>query len=160
MLTKEELPACPVATTVQLIGSKWKLLILRNLMARPWRFNELRRDLEGHQPEGPQASGCTPYSFMEPYPQQSHNDGPPCKQGKPKSFFASQFFSKDKIGENHCHQNTELIHRSHDTGRSFLEGSPVAQPGGSCGHAGQADKGQALFPGSFGSRFPFPGFLP
>lgn len=45
MLTKEELPACPVATTVQLIGSKWKLLILRNLMARPWRFNELRRDL-------------------------------------------------------------------------------------------------------------------
>ena len=47
MLTKEELPACPVATTVQLIGSKRKLLILRNLMARPWRFNELRRDLEG-----------------------------------------------------------------------------------------------------------------
>ena len=47
MLTKEELPACPVATTVRLIGSKWKLLILRNLMVRPWRFNELRRDLEG-----------------------------------------------------------------------------------------------------------------
>ncbi len=47
MLTKEELPACPVATTVQLIGSKWKLLILRNLMMRPWRFNELKRDLEG-----------------------------------------------------------------------------------------------------------------
>ncbi|HBN12299.1 MAG TPA: transcriptional regulator [Clostridiales bacterium] len=32
MLTKEELPECPVATTVQLIGNKWKLLILRNLM--------------------------------------------------------------------------------------------------------------------------------
>lgn len=47
MLTKEEMPACPVATTVQLIGSKRKLLILRNLMQRPWRFNELRRDLEG-----------------------------------------------------------------------------------------------------------------
>lgn len=47
MLTKEELPVCPVATTVQLIGSKWKLLILRNLRMRPWRFNELRRDLEG-----------------------------------------------------------------------------------------------------------------
>ena len=47
MLTKEELPACPVATTVQLVGSKWKLLILRNLMMRPWRFNELKRDLEG-----------------------------------------------------------------------------------------------------------------
>lgn len=47
MLTKEEMPACPVATTVALIGSKWKLLIMRNLMARPWRFNELKRDLEG-----------------------------------------------------------------------------------------------------------------
>ena len=47
MLKKEHLPACPVATTVQLIGSKWKLLILRNLLARPWRFNELRKNLEG-----------------------------------------------------------------------------------------------------------------
>ncbi len=47
MLTKEEMPDCPVATTVQLIGSKWKLLIIRNLLVRPWRFNELRRDLEG-----------------------------------------------------------------------------------------------------------------
>ncbi len=32
MLTKEELPVCPVATTVQLIGNKWKLLIIRNLI--------------------------------------------------------------------------------------------------------------------------------
>lgn len=47
MLTKEELPACPVATTVRLIGSKWKLLIMRNLTARPWRFNELQKSLEG-----------------------------------------------------------------------------------------------------------------
>lgn len=47
MLTKEELPECPVVTTVQLIGSKWKLLIIRNLQTRPWRFNELKKDLEG-----------------------------------------------------------------------------------------------------------------
>lgn len=47
MKTKEELPACPVVTTVSLIGSKWKLLIMRNLLARPWRFNELRKDLDG-----------------------------------------------------------------------------------------------------------------
>lgn len=47
MKTKEELPDCPVATTVQLIGSKWKILIIRNLLARPWRFNELRKSLEG-----------------------------------------------------------------------------------------------------------------
>ncbi len=47
MLTKEELPDCPVATTVQLIGNKWKLLILRNLLDRPWRFNELLRSIPG-----------------------------------------------------------------------------------------------------------------
>lgn len=47
MLKKEELPECPVATTVQLIGNKWKLLIMRNLMVRPWRFNELQKSLEG-----------------------------------------------------------------------------------------------------------------
>ena len=47
MVKKEEMPACPVATTVQLIGSKWKLLIMRNLLQRPWRFNELQRDLAG-----------------------------------------------------------------------------------------------------------------
>ena len=38
MLTKEELPECPVATTVQLIGNKWKLLIIRNL-----NFNDKQR---------------------------------------------------------------------------------------------------------------------
>lgn len=47
MLTKEELPECPVATTVQLIGSKWKLLIMRNLFQRSWRFSELRKTLPG-----------------------------------------------------------------------------------------------------------------
>ena len=47
MKTKSELPACPVATAVSLIGGKWKLLILRNLKMRPWRFNELQKDLEG-----------------------------------------------------------------------------------------------------------------
>lgn len=47
MKSKDELPACPVATTVQLIGSKWKLLILRNLLMRPWRFIELQKNLEG-----------------------------------------------------------------------------------------------------------------
>ncbi|MDE6585182.1 MAG: helix-turn-helix transcriptional regulator, partial [Clostridia bacterium] len=38
MLTKNELPECPVATTVQLIGNKWKLLIIRNLI-----YNEKQR---------------------------------------------------------------------------------------------------------------------
>lgn len=30
-----------------MIGSKWKLLIIRNLLIRPWRFNELQKNLEG-----------------------------------------------------------------------------------------------------------------
>ena len=47
MLTERRNTGLPCGTTVQLIGSKWKLLIIRNLMQRPWRFNELRRDLEG-----------------------------------------------------------------------------------------------------------------
>ena len=47
MKKKDELPECPVATTVSLIGSKWKLLIMRNLLVRPWRFNELQRSLDG-----------------------------------------------------------------------------------------------------------------
>ena len=47
MKTKDELPVCTVATAVSLIGEKWKLMIIRNLKERPWRFNELQRDLEG-----------------------------------------------------------------------------------------------------------------
>lgn len=48
MRSKEDiLPECPVATTVSLIGSKWKLLIMRNLLIRPWRFNELQKSIDG-----------------------------------------------------------------------------------------------------------------
>ena len=46
MIKKENLPECPVATTVQLIGSKWKLLILRDLMTGKKRYNELRKSLD------------------------------------------------------------------------------------------------------------------
>jgi DNA-binding HxlR family transcriptional regulator len=47
MMTKDELPECPVATVVELIGNKWKLLIIRNLLASTSRFNELKRGLPG-----------------------------------------------------------------------------------------------------------------
>lgn len=48
MRPKEDiLPDCPVAVTVSLIGSKWKLPIMRNLLVRPWRFNELQKDIDG-----------------------------------------------------------------------------------------------------------------
>ena len=47
MRKKEELPECPIATTVTLVGNKWKLLIIRNLMSRTWRFNELLKSIDG-----------------------------------------------------------------------------------------------------------------
>ena len=47
MLTKDELPACPVATTLTLIGNKWKIFIVQRLIERPWRFNELQKDIPG-----------------------------------------------------------------------------------------------------------------
>lgn len=48
MLTKEELPECPVATTVQLIGNKWKLLILRNLIYNgTQRFTDFAKTIPG-----------------------------------------------------------------------------------------------------------------
>ena len=40
-----ELPACPVETTLLLIGDKWKVLILRDLMPGTKRFGELRKSV-------------------------------------------------------------------------------------------------------------------
>ena len=42
---KTELPACPVETTLTLIGDKWKVLILRDLMPGTKRFSELRKSV-------------------------------------------------------------------------------------------------------------------
>lgn len=39
------LPACPVETTLTLIGDKWKVLILRDLMSGTRRFGELKRSI-------------------------------------------------------------------------------------------------------------------
>ena len=41
------LPACPVETTLTLIGDKWKVLILRDLMDGTKRFGELKKSLGG-----------------------------------------------------------------------------------------------------------------
>lgn len=42
---KNPLPACPVETTLTLIGDKWKVLILRDLMPGTKRFGELKRSV-------------------------------------------------------------------------------------------------------------------
>ena len=43
--SKKELPLCPVETTLTLIGDKWKVLILRDLMNETLRFGELKRSI-------------------------------------------------------------------------------------------------------------------
>ena len=42
---RTELPACPVETTLSLIGDKWKVLILRDLMPGTKRFGELKKSV-------------------------------------------------------------------------------------------------------------------
>ena len=42
---KDQLPACPVEITLTLIGDKWKVLILRDLMPGTKRFGELRKSV-------------------------------------------------------------------------------------------------------------------
>ena len=42
---KKELPACPVETTLTLIGDKWKVLILRDLIPGTKRFGELKKSV-------------------------------------------------------------------------------------------------------------------
>ena len=49
-----ELPACPVETTLMLIGDKWKVLILRDLMNGTLRFGEPKKSI-GHINENPDA---------------------------------------------------------------------------------------------------------
>lgn len=46
-LRKTKYPACPVETTLTLIGDKWKVLILRDLFTGTKRFSELKKSLNG-----------------------------------------------------------------------------------------------------------------
>ena len=43
MITKKELLPCPVAVTIQIIGTKWKILIIKKLLYGTKRFSELKR---------------------------------------------------------------------------------------------------------------------
>lgn len=44
---ERQLPDCPVETTLQLIGDKWKVLIIRDLLPGTRRFNELMKSVSG-----------------------------------------------------------------------------------------------------------------
>lgn len=44
---KQELPVCPVEVTMSLIGDKWKVLIIRDLLTGTKRFGELKKSLDG-----------------------------------------------------------------------------------------------------------------
>lgn len=44
-IEKKELPACPVETTLMMIGNKWKVLILRDLMEGTRRFGQLKKSV-------------------------------------------------------------------------------------------------------------------
>lgn len=45
MQSEKNLPTCPVETTLMLIGDKWKVLILRDLMPGTKRFGELKKSI-------------------------------------------------------------------------------------------------------------------
>ncbi|OAA83964.1 winged helix-turn-helix transcriptional regulator [Clostridium ljungdahlii] len=44
-MDKKDLPACPVETTLSLIGDKWKVLIIRDLLTGTKRFGELKKSV-------------------------------------------------------------------------------------------------------------------
>lgn len=44
---EKQFPDCPVEMTLQLIGTKWKVLIIRDLLTGTKRFSELMRSLSG-----------------------------------------------------------------------------------------------------------------
>ena len=46
-VSPQDLPACPVETTVKLIGNKWEVLVLRDLMPGTKRFGELKQSIGG-----------------------------------------------------------------------------------------------------------------
>lgn len=46
MLLKD-LPKCPVETTLKMIGKKWKIIILRDLLSGTKRFGELKKSVSG-----------------------------------------------------------------------------------------------------------------
>jgi DNA-binding HxlR family transcriptional regulator len=47
MLKRFILPACPVEVALIMMGDRWKILIVRNLLTGTKRFGELKKGLDG-----------------------------------------------------------------------------------------------------------------
>lgn len=47
MISSKDLPKCPIETTVKMLGCKWKVLIIRDLLSGTKRFCELKKSVKG-----------------------------------------------------------------------------------------------------------------
>ena len=63
-MEKQQLPACPVETTLTLISDKWKVLILRDLLPGTKRFGELKKSI-GHVSQKEQSGLLTRTVYPE-----------------------------------------------------------------------------------------------
>lgn len=46
-MNSKDLPKCPIETTLLMLGSKWKVLIIRELLTGAKRFSELKKSITG-----------------------------------------------------------------------------------------------------------------
>ena len=46
-MNSKDLPKCPIETTIMMLGCKWKILIIRELLTGTKRFNELKKSVKG-----------------------------------------------------------------------------------------------------------------
>ena len=46
-MKSKDLPKCPIETTLKMLGCKWKVLIIRELLTGTKRFGELKRAVTG-----------------------------------------------------------------------------------------------------------------
>ncbi len=46
-MNSKDLPKCPIETTIKMLGCKWKILIIRELLEGTKRFGELKKSVKG-----------------------------------------------------------------------------------------------------------------
>ncbi len=107
-----------------MIGSKWKLLIMRNLLQRPWRFNELKKDLEGDQPKGvdgqPALDGSRWYHYPYRLSRSTAEGG--IRPLRPRRIHASPLWMQWRFGGRNIKNRRNKKHqacRSNSTGLMF-----------------------------------------